>query len=246
MGKKIAVLPMVLILVFGLSLAAQASSITQTGVQLISNSSVSFPTLSYSIAGDSIAFGTGEGNPVLVRWDLVSAGTLNAGSPDSSITITFTTTRNSTDWDISFGLWDGTSYAGIMPAYDGFAMYDITDSLSDGIHYDNNYKEAYSHSTSLEMGQRAVFTIEYILGATQTLLNFSGMGMSMQLVANDLDRTQGLSLLFTKQSSGERLLIEEVTVTSDLLDVTSVPEPSTFALLILGMLGMVGLRKKLN
>lgn len=243
--KKISLLVATLILTLGMAVSAQAGTISMTGADLLANPAVSFPTLPPTPLGDSIVFGPEDNFPVVMRWDLFSAGTMTAGSATSSVTVNLSTTRNSTDWDMAFGLWDGTNYSALMPAHDGTRLVDNTGAISDGIHYNDGIITFNPRAVTLGIGESAEFTIEYILANGLTTLNFSGLGLTQSFVDTTFDRTSALSLLVTKQSLSEMVQIDAISVQSDLIDgPVPTPEPSTFILLGAGLLGLCAVGRK--
>ena len=59
-----------------LSSQVLAGTITQNGNQLLNNPNVSFPTISPTLIGDTLRFGTGNFfNETILKWDLFSANT---------------------------------------------------------------------------------------------------------------------------------------------------------------------------
>ena len=103
-----------------LSSQVLAGTITQNGNQLLNNPNVSFPTISPTLIGDTLRFGTGNFlNETILKWDLFSANTLTPTSPTEVINITAnlgrlesTSSRFPEDWDPTIYLWDGNNIVG--------------------------------------------------------------------------------------------------------------------------------------
>ncbi len=82
---------------------------TQTGLELFSNSDVTFPSVSPTISGSSFEFGTGPLGEALLVWDLLPAAP--RGELDISIAIDYTPLTE--DNDPIFALFDGSNYLGL-------------------------------------------------------------------------------------------------------------------------------------
>ena len=82
---------------------------TQTGSQLFSNPDVSFPTVTPTVNGSSLDFGTGAAADILMRWDLLPAEARGG----LTFTVTIDYTRLTVDSDPFFLLADASRYQGV-------------------------------------------------------------------------------------------------------------------------------------
>ncbi|MGB5325944.1 MAG: PEP-CTERM sorting domain-containing protein [Pseudomonadales bacterium] len=231
-----------------LPFTASAGMISLTGADLLTQGGVSFPNglpVPSEFNPQAIAFGdSAANNEVLVRWDILAAGSIAFTDPAATITLNGNVTRISEDFDFSVGLWDGTNLVGVIPVTDGAAAYGITQSTSDGItNLEAGYSPIPSNEALLALGESADFELEWSLGALfDTSVTLSTGSLTNTWTAQSFfDRTQDLSILISKQSAVEALQINSLSISSALINdtVVQVPEPASLLLLLAGFLAAI-------
>ncbi|WP_136637184.1 VPLPA-CTERM sorting domain-containing protein [Pseudooceanicola onchidii] len=229
--------------------SAYAGTINRTGTGLLTETGVSFPNQAPTSVGSSLFFDTGTVvNPILIRWDLLDAGSIAVGDATQTVSATLNVTRTSDDFDFSIGLWDGLNYVSILPHVDGFATFSNYDATSDGsVQMQTLVNLGNNPQTSI--GGSFDFTVNWTLadGATEIALDILGNSYSGS-TTNPFDRTNALSLLIAKQTLGETFQVNAISVTAPDFgsETTVVPLPATLPLILaaLGGLGFVARRRR--
>ena len=215
-----------------LSSQVLAGTITQNGNQLLNNPNVSFPTISPTLIGDTLRFGTGNFfNETILKWDLFSANTLTPTSPTEVINITAnlgrlesTSSRFPEDWDPTIYLWDGNNIVGGLFGDNRGGEFNSVEGTSNGSFNNTTFGPFLDAGNDFpNIGESANFNVEFELGQTETKVTLSGLGETLSFTTNNFDRTQSLSLLIARNHFYERYDINSITVTSNHV----VPEPLT-------------------
>ena len=240
-----------------LSSQVLAGTITQNGNQLLNNPNVSFPTISPTLIGDTLRFGTGNFlNETILKWDLFSANTLTPTSPTEVINITAnlgrlesTSSRFPEDWDPTIYLWDGTNIIGGSFGDNIGGSLRRSQGTSNGT-FNSNITEGtlFNAGNSFPaIGESANFNVDFDLGTVSTQVTLSGFGESLSFSTNNIDRTQPLSLLITRNNTSERYDVNSITVNSDLIpnEPQTIPESSNIvALFVFLGLGLFIIKRK--
>ncbi|CCQ56072.1 hypothetical protein WH8501_01755 [Crocosphaera watsonii WH 8501] len=168
-----------------LSSSVLAGTITQNGTQLLNNPDVSFPTISPTLIGDTLRFGTGRAfGETILRWDLFPANTLTNNSPTEIINVTAnlgrlrsTSSRFPGDWDFTIYLWDGTNIVGGIFGDNGRGFFSSVTGTSNGTF--NTIREGakfYPGSGFPDINKYANFNVDFELGQTTTRVTLYGLG----------------------------------------------------------------------
>ena len=220
----------VLVVVFGGSASASATTVSYTGAELLSLPEVSFPTRSPAVQGDSLRFEAGDQiYEILIRWDLFEPGSPSLSGDPVRIEVLADLTRQSSDWDALITLWDGTKAigAGLMDN-DGGGVQDWV-TTSDGVHgstvWSHNLE---SRGPLFSIGQSGQFALEFELTESGSQVLASGAGASLQYSTSALDLSQGLAVLVFMQHEWEQLDVNSIRV-------TMIPEPSTLILALFAL-----------
>ncbi|EHJ13420.1 hypothetical protein CWATWH0003_1887 [Crocosphaera watsonii WH 0003] len=234
-----------------------AGTITQNGSELLNNPNVSFPTINPSLIDDTLRFGTRNIEfETILRWDLFPANSLTSTSPTTSINITANLTRllsNSLsfpeDWDPTIYLWDGTNIIGGSFGDNIGGSLRRSQGTSNGT-FNSNITEGtlFNAGNSFPaIGESANFNVDFDLGTVSTQVTLSGFGESLSFSTNNIDRTQPLSLLITRNNTSERYDVNSITVNSDLIpnEPQTIPESSNIvALFVFLGLGLFIIKRK--
>ena len=230
-------LAFVAVVVFGWSPGALAVSFP--GSELLGISEVSFPTRSPTLTGDSLRFGAGTSNyEVLMRWDIVFAGSALANGESIGVDVIANLRRQSVDVELQIALWDGSSAlgAGLFDNEGGGVQAWLT--TSGGVHTSEIHDQpVWSYGSIFAVGNSGDVAVNFQISPTETLISSSSSGASIQFSTAPLDFDQGLSVLMFIQSPHE-----QVDLNSIQLEV--IPEPSTALLLGIGLSALAVRRKQ--
>lgn len=215
-----------------------AGTITQTGAQLLTNPDVTMPTQSPTLVGSALDFPTpgGFAYNTFLRWDLIDAGTLTAGSPSTNITFSVDLERVVTDLDLFVALWDGTNAVGTYFSDNNNGQYVNRVFTTDAVSSVANAQipPTGSGGTMFAVGESGDFILSLDLDAASTTVTLSGLGASDSYTTSLLHRTQSLSLILLRDLSSDYYRLNSITVQSEL-----VPEPSSLVLAAFGLAGFV-------
>ena len=131
--SKLALL--VLVVVFGGNARASATTVSDTGAEILSLPEVFFPTRPAAVQGDSLSFEDGDQiYEVLIRWELFEPESLSPSGGSVRVEVLADLTRQSDDWEAYITLWDGTKAicAGLYNYIDEGVLRWVT--TSDGVH----------------------------------------------------------------------------------------------------------------
>ncbi len=143
-------------------------------------------------------------NLVLFLWDLFPANSLTSTSPTTSINITANLTRlaNSVDpedWDPTFFIWDGTNIIGGIFGDNLGGAFRTIEGTSDGTFNNIIQRPLLEAGNGFpDIGDSANFNFNFELGTVSTQVTLSGFGENLSFSTNNIDRTQPLSLLITR------------------------------------------------
>lgn len=208
-----------------------ASAVPMTGTDLLTSSSVSFPSTQPRQLGSSLVFeyGTGHGPPRmnLVRFTLADA----IAASVANVTATWQIRRlacvgfcagGATDWDPQFTISDGATMVGF-----GLGDEDIVNAFSQadlGATADTPAVHFLEHAASLPgIGEALAVTMHFTLGTSGVKARIDYLGESFTWLFSESLSLASLSLVFGQDNdSGERYQVDSLSV-----DVAQVPEPST-------------------
>lgn len=218
-------------------------SSTQTGHELTTNSNVTIHETVDASPATSIDFIDGARLTVMLEWLLLPAASRN----DLTATINLDYTPLSGDNDLVFGLHDGTNVTAWLRA-------DNSDGLwvsREGLWKNDLDVSQLSGNGGGKVGLGPVDPIELVYGipdgggdttlsATELDTNGALTTTNFSFINNPLNGDSPLTLFLARGDSTEDYRINEISVNIDEAGAAmhAVPEPSTMALYLIGLLGI--------
>ncbi|WP_165915475.1 VPLPA-CTERM sorting domain-containing protein [Rhodovulum marinum] len=145
------------------------------------------------------------------------------------------------------GLWDGVNNVSVFPLVDGSRIFRNENALSNGVtQTESPITQDGGVASAVGVGEAFAFTIDWTLGASSTSITLNILGENRTYTTtNPFDRTNGLSILFAKQSTGEEFQLNSVSVSGDYIGGGAViPLPAGLPLLLTGLGGMALLGRR--
>jgi hypothetical protein len=234
---------------------SQAATITYSGADLYNDPNVSFPTLTPTLNGTSLVFGTGASvrYQKLLELPLFPAGSLSTSSP-TTISISINLTRlpcvtsagcagGVEDSDHHFALGDGTNLVG-GAASDGIGGAGTASAYTDrgnsaGL---TSSQVIFTNAGYPAIGSSFEVNLDFTLDTTTTM-DLSFLGGLGTAGFPEMFRAAPIDFVFLKEGDpGEQYQINFLTITSDALTV--VPIPPALWLFGSGLLGLIGMSRK--
>jgi hypothetical protein len=236
---------------------SQAATITYSGADLFNDPNVSFPTLTPTLNGTSLVFGTGATvrYQKLLELPLFPAGSLSTTSP-TSISISINLTRlpcvtsagcagGEDDSDHHFALGDGTNLVG-GAASDGIGGAGTASTYTDrgdsaGL---TSGQVIFTNAGYPAIGSSFDVNLDFTLD-TGTTMDLSFLGGQETAGLQGLFRFAPIDFVFLKEGDpGEQYQVNTLAITSDAL--SAVPIPPALWLFGSGLLGLIGVARRKN
>lgn len=221
------------------SLTAQAGVMTINGADLGSTPGITLPSGPGTVAGTSLQFTTTRpGESVALRIDLAALGFGGSGASSGSVAIT--NTRLGSDSDLWYGLWDGTDFL-------AFTSFDGDRSMNQSACGATSNGSTFTFC----LGADSPFAIVQNIGDPATAFyDFDLTAGSLDFSLNGVNHSGsiplgfgagGLEFLLGFGTGSEDHQIDLVEISGLAMDV---PEPTSLALLSLGLIGSLRARRR--